>query len=1007
MARRSTKWIELFHEFIVPLRIFSKETSSDDPENGSPLELWDSQQRFLNEMAEGLEDGVRNFTCLKSRQLGITTVSLVIDVFWCAMYPGTRAALVSDNESNRDENRSIIEGYIKSFPQGYFGESFKVVKANRSFMQFSNGSRITFLVAGTKKKGVSWAEGKGYSFAHKTEVSKYGDADALKSFDESLAQTNPDRLFITESTANGYNHFRSAWIESKRDTATQRGFFIGWWASNVNRIDKLDRRFTLYGTYPASGEEREKVRAVREQYGHVITPEQLAWIRWKESDQTQDIHMLTQNQPWCVVGDTRVGTDAGLLKINSIIPGLKTSCSEVLRAMPTGISSTWRIKTKLGYEVVGTPNHPVISITGDEIELQHSLDQFIKLQPPRFANDEYVVRWVDGVKECCVRITPDFSRLVGLFMGDGSICGSGSRGGYMLAIACSGRDRDVADECHRLIRSLFGVNTQERHSTPEGKYCGCIDVRTTSRSIFETFKSLGLTKDQGVRARRKIHVPEFIWRSPRHVVREFLTGLFEADASACWKSPQIIFSSKYEEFARDVQLLLLGFGITCVRKPYTAKLNGKVFRSNTLTLRSEEARLFAKEIGFISRRKVAGSIGLAPLKNRKLSALRSLPIAMQDVVTDASPTGNVEQVYNLTVSGDHLFDCNGVLTHNTEQEAFIQSGYSFFQTRVINQDLKYLHECNAVFLQGGDDSEFTYDGYRYELGNDFWAMKLERITRAEDKERIELKIWEEPVPTGKYAIGFDPAYGRNEHKDRSAITVWRCFADRMVQVAEFATSTIEVKHAAWALAHIAGAYRDCIVNVELTGPGRIVMNEWDHLRDQLKSEAYAKFVEQRDWTDALDNARWYLYHRQDQMGAGCAYNFETNWRTKQELMHQLRGAYTTRELRIRSRQLLEEMMNVVQDGSEIGAPESSSEDCKDDRVFATALAVRAWSNWIRRTQVSNDETYERVTQEESGQVTPATRNMNQIVYRFFKNKDEEAEIEPERGPAWKRVRGLI
>ena len=632
---RPTKWIELFHEFIVPLRIYSKEVLSED-EFGVPLELWASQQRFLSELAEGLEDGVRNFTCLKSRQLGITTISLVIDVFWCAMFPGTRAALVSDNESNRDENRSIIEGYIKSFPQGYFGEAFKVVRANRSSMQFSNGSRITFLVAGTKKKGVSWAEGKGYSFAHKTEVSKYGDPDALKSFDESLAQANPDRLFITESTANGYNHFRNAWIQAKRDTATQHGFFIGWWASDINRIDKLDKRFALYGMYPPSGEEREKVRAVREQYGHVVTVEQLAWIRWKESDQTQDAHMLTQNQPW------------------------------------------------------------------------------------------------------------------------------------------------------------------------------------------------------------------------------------------------------------------------------------------------------------------------------------------------------------------------------TEQEAFIQSGYSFFQTRVINQDLKHLHESNVAGLD-----EYVYDGYRYELGNDFWAMRLERITRQEEKPRIELKVWEEPTPNGKYAIGFDPAYGRNEHKDRSAITVWRCFADKMVQVAEYATANVEVKHAAWAMAHLAGAYRDCIVNVELTGPGRIVMNEYDHLRDQLKSEAYAKFVKERDWTDALDNARWYLYHRQDQMGAGCAYNFETNWRTKQELMHQFRGAYTTRELFIRSRQLLEEMSAVVQDGNEIGAPESSGEDCKDDRVFSAALAVRAWVNWIRRAQVANDETYERITQEESGEMAAATRNLNQIVYRFFRKKDEEAEAEPPRGPDWKRVRGLI
>jgi Terminase RNaseH-like domain len=636
MAPRPTRWIELFHEFIKPLRIFSKEVLSAHP-GGTPLDLWHSQQRFLNELALGLDEGVRFFVCLKSRQLGITTVSLVIDVFWCAMYPGTRAALVTDTESNRDANRQIIEGYIKSFPRGYFGTAFTIKKANRNFIEFSNGSVLMLLVAGTKKKGVSWAEGKGYSFAHLTEVSKYGDPDALASFMESLAQKNPDRLFVVESTANGFNHFRNMWAEAKRDVATMRAFFIGWWASDVNFIDETDKRFYEYGMEPPSAEERDRIRLVRQMYGHVITPQQLAWIRWKEAgDHSGSI--LAQNQPWI------------------------------------------------------------------------------------------------------------------------------------------------------------------------------------------------------------------------------------------------------------------------------------------------------------------------------------------------------------------------------ESDAFIQTGFSFFQTRLLNQDIQHI---DAVCELGGDIvTEYDYKPYRYELGNDFWAMKLEKIT-PETRELIELRVWEEPKPDGKYVIGCDPAWGRNEHKDRHAISVWRTYADKMVQVAEYATSQVEVKHCAWVLAHLAGAYKDCIVNVEIQGPGRALMMEWDHLRDLLKAEQYAKLSEERDWDEALDNARWYIYRRADsQAGAGGAYNFETNWKTKSEICHQMRGAYMTRELHIRSKPLLNEMCLVVQDGTEIGAPESSSEDCKDDRVFACALAVRAWINWRRSSQIANNETYQRVSEEEAGTATATAKSVNNIVYRFFKRKDEEAEIELPRAPQWKLDRGL-
>jgi hypothetical protein len=639
MAPRPSKWIKLFLEFIKPLRIHSKEVGATH-EGGTPLLLWESQKRFLDELATGLEEGVRFFICLKSRQLGVTTVSLVIDVFWCAMFPGTRAALVTDTESNRDANRLIIEGYIESFPKGYFGKAFKIKKANRSFIEFSNGSILYFLVAGTKKKGVSWAEGKGYSFAHLTEVSKYGDPDALQSFMESLAQKNPDRLFIVESTANGYNHFRTIWMQGKKDIATMRTLFIGWWASDVNFIDETDKRFLEYGLKPASGEERERIKLVRQQYNYQITQQQLAWIRWKE-DSDHSGGILAQNQPWI------------------------------------------------------------------------------------------------------------------------------------------------------------------------------------------------------------------------------------------------------------------------------------------------------------------------------------------------------------------------------EQDAFIQTGFSFFQTRLLNQDIQHI---DAVCeLAGNEITEYDYRPYRYELGNDFWAMKLEFLDGAYDRNLIELRIWEQPQPDGKYVIGCDPAWGRNDHKDRHAISVWRTYADKMVQVAEYATANVEVKHCAWVLAHLAGAYKDCVVNVEIQGPGRALMMEWDHIRDMMKAEAFVKLVEERDWEEALDNARWYIYRRADsQVGTGGAYNFETNWKTKSEIMHQMRGSYVTRELHIRSKPLLNEMCLVIQDGTEIGAPESTSEDCKDDRVFACALATRAWINWRRSGQIANNETYQRVTDEEQGNATQIAKSVNDVVYRFFKRKSDEADLlaDMPRAPQWKLDRGL-
>src|ERR1700690_443909 len=101
---RPTKWIKLFRQFAKDLRIASKEVSSADS-TGAPLILWESQNIFLSELAAGLEDGVRAFFCDKSRQAGVTTISLAIDVFFMAMYRNTIGALVTDTEINRDANR--------------------------------------------------------------------------------------------------------------------------------------------------------------------------------------------------------------------------------------------------------------------------------------------------------------------------------------------------------------------------------------------------------------------------------------------------------------------------------------------------------------------------------------------------------------------------------------------------------------------------------------------------------------------------------------------------------------------------------------------------------------------------------------------------------------------------------------------------------------------------------------------------------------------------------------
>ncbi len=346
-----------------------------------------------------------------------------------------------------------------------------------------------------------------------------------------------------------------------------------------------------------------------------------------------------------------------------------------------------------------------------------------------------------------------------------------------------------------------------------------------------------------------------------------------------------------------------------------------------------------------------------------------------------------------------------MLTQNqpwTERQAFVQSGYSFFQVREISKDMKnIIDNVNDMAL---------WKIYRYEFGpgNSFFDLKCIEVNQENYESEwntVDLKIWGEPVPGAKYAIGMDVAYGRNDHQDKTCISVWRCFADRLCQVAEYATPDHDPKQATWVLCHLAGAYRDCIINYEINGPGNMVPMEFDHLRGVLNAEMNEKYVQARDWENALGNARYYLFHRPDSLGAGYARGYSTTFNNKSVLMFGYRAAYTSKELDIRSLGLLQEMSVVVQNGSEIGAPESNSSSSKDDRVFAAAFAKLAWSDWVRPEMIANGLTYERVMAEERGESTLSSRSLNGLVSRFFQTAEEKARNVPEQ-PAWREARGL-
>jgi len=587
-------WLPAFRIFLSKVKISSKEMKEP-----GPITLYRAQEIFLNELAQGVRGGTRHFVILKARQLGMSTVMLVLDLFWLYMNPGLQGAMIADTADNRENFRKQMADIIETLPKGW---RIPIVAHNRNELRLANGSVLQYMSAG-KGRNSGLGRSRALNFVHATEISSWGDQKGIDSLMAALAAENPNRLYIFESTALGYNVFFDMWNEAKESQPTQKAVFIGWWAKDIYRYKEGSPEFgRWWDPYPQETEaEAATSQMVEEIYGWKITPEQWAWYR------------------------------------------------------------------------------------------------------------------------------------------------------------------DKADKRSR-------------------------------ESLQEEFPS-------------------------------------------------------------------------------------------------------------------------------------------------------------------------------TEDEAFVASGYSFFNNDKLNADLNFIHNHKPGF-----------NGFNYRLTDNFLTMAMEP---AVDPDNLDLKVWEPPKKNGVYVIGVDPAYGRNSEADRSVISVWRCFSDKVIQVAEYATAIPDTRQVAWVMAHLASEYRDCIINLEISGPGSQVMQELTSLK-QLLSWGHLKEPARRlRVEDCLDGAKWFLWHRPDSMGSGYAYNWSTTYNNKLLLFNKFRDYYSTEQCVVRSLGLLEEMLTLVQDGDRIAASGRN----KDDRVFAAGLAIYAWDMWRRVGMMAENRTYQRETAEQARiESTDQDHVLGHIIPDFFKSQ---------------------
>lgn len=270
--------------------------------------LFAGQRRLITEIFDALEDDVHEIYVLKSRQLGISTIIRFLSAFLIGINPGLKGAIVFDTDFNKIAARNELEVAIKELPASL--KFPKVKKNNRQGLILHNDSEILFMSAGVRVSKTSGGLGRsvGLALAHCSELCSWADSAGLEAFRNSLSDINPDRLYIYESTARGFNMWNDMWKEARADPSHKRCIFLGWWSKDSQRIDREHRDFATYGVQYPTEAEQKKIIAVKQKYGVMITPEQLAWVRraydptaHADGDTAVEYEASTdriQEQPW-------------------------------------------------------------------------------------------------------------------------------------------------------------------------------------------------------------------------------------------------------------------------------------------------------------------------------------------------------------------------------------------------------------------------------------------------------------------------------------------------------------------------------------------------------------------------------------------------------------------------------------------------------------------------------------------------------------------------------------
>jgi len=296
---------------------------------------------------------------------------------------------------------------------------------------------------------------------------------------------------------------------------------------------------------------------------------------------------------YCVVGDTLINTDKGLIKIKDIVPNSKENSDNPINIkvqslnrkintanmfFNSGKHKTLKIETVEGYEIEGSLNHPVLVLekgkNGKPVYVWKTLD---KVKP----GDYLVVSRKNDIDVAEDLITEEEAILLGSLVSEGYI--SDNRVGF------NNTDEEFAEKFETALVSVYEIEScKYERKLKSGKTL--IEYQIHKKDVIEDIKEKGLTEKSAQK-----EIPYTILRSSKRVQRAFLRALFEGDGSVYKGKNTVVisYSSKSKKLLKQLQVLLLNFEI--ISRIHKDKQNYRLIISGY-----HNVKLFKEKIGFLS-----------------------------------------------------------------------------------------------------------------------------------------------------------------------------------------------------------------------------------------------------------------------------------------------------------------------------------------------------------------------------------------------------------------------